>query len=254
MPFADDFSGSIGNNCSTMLNAGSIILFGQITCPNVEPITRTITATTSGAVAATTLSLQSSVADTFLREGLILYFGTNPVVVATAITIGTTAVPVAVRPLTAVVAANATASTWALQRLLAPTNIPITLTSTKQDSTNLTDNLYSSSVKTRVNSNPQIAAIGNPQDRTLYSTILDAANSDRELFCVILKFGGLTQVGRVMVENFTVDGVQSDFEKPQFTLDFQGKIGIITLPQFLTTAEKTNANNMRSLAGLSLIP
>jgi hypothetical protein len=254
MPFADDFSGSIGNNCSTMLNAGSIILFGQITCPDVEPVVKTITATAIGAVGATSLTIQSSVADTFLREGLILYFGSSAVVIAANTTIGTTAVSVAVRPLTLGVAANSTTTTWGLRRLLAPTNIPITLTSTKQDSTNLTDNLYSSSVKTRVNSNPQIAAIGNPQDSTLYSTILDAANSDRELFCVILKFGGLTQVGRVMVENFTVDGVQSDFEKPQFTLDFQGKIGIITLPQFLDTAEKTAANNMRRLAGLSLIP
>ncbi|MGL5076886.1 MAG: hypothetical protein ACRDBG_13825 [Waterburya sp.] len=255
MAFVDLFTeNTTGNNCNTILNTGALILFANITCPAVEPVVYTITAASAGVVNATTLSLTSNATGTYLREGAVLQFGSNFAVVAANITIGTTATSVAVRPLTAAIAANATASTWGMAKVIAPTNIPITLTSNKQDSTSLSDGIYGSSVKTKVMSNPQITTIGNPQDKALYDTILDAANSDAELYAVIARASGMMQFGRVMVENFTNDGNQSDFEKPQFTLDFQGKIGVTTLPAFLTTTEKAQANALRSLAGLPLFP
>lgn len=243
-------------NCGSISAQGSLLLVGNLLNCADEPDLLTITNTAAAAVAATSLTLSSSAVlaqgATVLRKGGILYFGVNKAIVTadTTIAIGTpTAVPV--EPLVAAIAANATAQTWALQRVLAPQTIPVNEESSTTDITDLTYGLQGSETVTKLMLNPSISVINRFDDRAINDIIHGAAQIGGTIYAVIAGSDTTHVFGKAVVSGFNKEFAQSDVTKPSFTLLYQAGYQSKKMFRYLTTAEQLLVNQARRAAGLT---
>jgi hypothetical protein len=244
-------------NCQRITTGGGLLLLAPLTCPNNEPDTVIWTNLTAAAVAANTLSLRHDQAgEVYISAGTILTFGANIAVVTatTLVPTGATGTNVPVEALTAAIAANATATlAKGVLRLLSPTNIPINLTSQKEDSTDLDDGIKSSEVVTSVATSIAVSAFDSVEDRALYSLVFPLADVGGQLFAMAVRSNGVVTAGRAIVSNYTNDQAVKTVSKVQFSLDFQGKYANISPYRYLTVAQKTALNNLRKFMGLSVL-
>ncbi|MGL6342700.1 MAG: hypothetical protein ACRC80_26620 [Waterburya sp.] len=238
--------------CNEILNAGTLVLVAPLVGCSNYPVTHTLTAG-AGAVAATTIALTSDqLLGTFLREGHVLHFGANTVTVAADVTVANAVTNVLVEPLTTAIAAAAVAETWAMSKILSPTNVPLNIEAQTVDRTDL-NSFRGSMVKTLNNFKPQIQAIASLKDKALYDYIFDGANTTKDVFVNIVYTSNQIAIGRALVSGYNVDGNQAEIQRPQFTLEFQGADYEIYKPWiFETSANKTNVNNAMKLSGLEL--
>jgi len=240
-----------------ILNAGNRILVAPLASNSVdEPAQITITVHSATNVNATTVPLKtSSTTGTFLPAGTALYFGgSNKVVVANDVTIapGASATNVATEPITASLAADVTATTWALLSILSPTDIPNVSSDTMVDRKDLSYGLQSAQVKVATAFQPQIVVIVHPEDKAFYNIIYPASNGSESIFAHILYGGGLHAFGPAKVSNLNIPGTINEIQRATFTLDFQAPFAKPTKWTYLTTSEKANLNTVCRLSGLSI--
>ncbi len=245
-------------NCSSISNQGSILLVGKLNNCADEPDVLTITNTAAAAINDVSLTLSSNAtigqgAPT-LRKGSILHFGANKAVVTadTVIAIaGTTAVPV--EKLTAAIAVNATAETWALLRVLAPQALPINEESSTTDTTDLTNGLQGSEVVTKLMLNPSVQVINRFEDKAVNDVIRKAAKVGGTIYTAFALSDTSHLFGRAVVSGFNVEFAQSDISKPTFNLLMQAPYFSYTMYKYESTANQLLINEARRFAGLDVL-
>lgn len=237
-------------NCNEILNQGTCIFVKALDNCAKEPTAITITVdTTPVAVDDETVSLTASVADTFLRAGTILTFGANTLTVLNDVTVGTTATSVAIEPATAIIAAAATAETFALLELLSPENVPYNIEATTVDRTDL-KSFQTSSVKTNNGFKPQIQCIASKDDKALWQ-VFEGARTVRDVYAVIYYSSDQLVFGRAIITGYNFDGAKSEIQRPQFTLEFQGDDYRTTTTYLEADAnEQAVMNEIARLAGI----
>lgn len=245
-------------NCSSLSAQGSILLVGKLNSCASEPDVLTITNTAAAAINDETLTLSSNATITqgapTLRKGSILHFGVNKAVVTadTVIAIaGTTVVPV--EKLVAAITINATASTWALLRVLAPQTIPVNEESSTTDTTDLTNGLQGSEVVTKLMLNPSIQVINRFDDKAVNDVIRKAAKVGGTVYTVFALSDTSHVFGRAVVSGFQNEATQSDIMKPTFNLLMQSPWYSYTMLKYENTATQTLINEGRKLAGLDVL-
>lgn len=241
--------------CNEILNSGTVVLVAPlIDCANL-PIVHTITVGAAGvAVDEESVAMTTDiVGGTRLRQGTVLYFGSDTLVVTADVLVdNTTATPVPIEPATAAIAAGSLARTWALQKILSPTNVPLNIEATTVDRTDL-ESFQGSMVKTLNNFKPQISSIASLKDRALYDVVFEGANSTVDVFAHIVYSSTQSAIGRALVSGFNSDGQQAEIQRPQFTLEFQGKDYTVTKPWIYESPELQAAiNEDMKLSGLML--
>jgi hypothetical protein len=240
-------------SCNEILNAGSIVLVGILEDCAKEPKIHTLTLGNAIAVGDVTASLTSDQIDgTFLREGLVLYFGANSVVVTSSILITQAATTVSIEPATAIIDTTVPAQTWALLKLLSPTNIPLNLESEMVDRTDL-NSMQGANVKTSINFKPQIQAIASLKDRALWEVIFKGAKTTLSAYANIVYSTTQNALGRVLISGYNADGGNKEIVRPQFTLEFQGEDYEVTSPwQYEPIANQAIINNAMKLSGMNI--
>ena len=245
-------------NCSSISNQGSLLLVGKLNNCADEPDVIVITNTAAAAIDDVQLTVSSNAtiaqgAPT-LRKGSILHFGTSKAVVTAdtvvAIT-GTTVVPV--EKLTAIIAANATASTWALLRVLAPQTLPINEESSTTDTTDLTNGLQGSEVVTKLMLNPSVQVINRFDDRAVNDIIRKAAKVGGTIYTAFALSDTSHVFGRAVVSGFNLEFAQSDISKPTFNLLMQAPYFSYTMWRYESTANQVLINDARKLCGLDVL-
>jgi hypothetical protein len=249
--FANDLLG-----CGNVVSAGSLLLVAPLDGCSTTPVEYTLTPATAGAIGDTSLSLTSSAANTFLRKGSILYFGTTfkAVTVAADTTVGTTATTVTLKQaLTVAIATTDLAYTWSLYSAQAVSDIPITSSDTMVDVTSLADNLQGAETKTNVAFKSTIKSFFRKDDAAIWKVIQPASQVDSLVFAMIIRNGGYHGYGNAIVGNFSVTGATKAVQDIGFDLSFQPRYSIPTLYEYLSVAGKAELNNARRYAGLSVL-
>ena len=189
-----------------------------------------------------------------LRKGSILHFGAVKAVVTvdTVIPIaGTVTVPV--EKLTSNIAANATAQTWALLRVLAPQSLPINEESSTTDTTDLTNGLQGSEVVTKLMLNPSIQVINRFDDKAVNDIIRKAAKVGGTIYTTFALSDKSHVFGRAVVSGFNNEFAQSDISKPTFNLLMQAPYFSMTIWNYESTANQVLINDARKLCGLDIL-
>lgn len=137
-----------------------------------------------------------------------------------------------------------------MQRILSPTNLPLTDQSQTVDRKDLTYGLQGSQVKVGVTFQPQITLIAAPSDTAFWEVIYPAKATAKRIYVHIARSGDLHAFGAAFVTNMTIDGNINEICRPQFTLDFQAPFALPTLPEYLTADELAELNASLALCGL----
>ena len=244
-------------NCQRISTGGGLLLLAPLVCPNNEPTEVTWTLTTAVAIGDLDIDVRHNQAESvYLAAGTILTFGAIAVTVTETVSVptGATATSVPIEEASAVIAVNATAIlAKGVLRLLSPTNLPINLTSQKEDSTDLSSGIKSSEVVTSVATSIQVSAFDSVEDRALYSLVFPLADIGGQLFALALRSNGVITAGRAIVSGYTNDQAVKTVSKIQFTLDFQGKYVNIQPYRYLDTAGQLKLNQLRTFMGLSAL-
>ena len=133
------------------------------------------------------------------------------------------------------------------QKILSPTNLPLTDQSQTVDRKDLTYGLQGSQVKVGVTFQPQITVIAAPSDSAFWEVIYPAKQTANRIWAHIYRNGGLHAWGAAFVTNMTIDGNINEICRPQFTLDFQAPFAMPTRNEFLTADERTVLNEVCTL-------
>ena len=252
MAYADVFVPKLLNT-NEVLNAGSILLVKDVEGANEEPIIHTLTEASGSVAGDEQLILTSSHTEgTRLRAGCVLHF-VNGVAVVLKETLVTDSIVVPVEPLENSIPTGDTAQTWAMLQILSPTNLPTNIESQEVNRTDLSNGLFGSMVKTKIELNPQVTVINTPEDRALYEYIFPAAKSDKSVYALIVRSGGIHSFARALINGWNDDGNIEEISRPQFTVKYQGKIGISSPFKYLSTEEKAALNSVRRLSGLNVL-
>jgi hypothetical protein len=255
MSFASRFVPSPIANAE-VLNAGSVLLVAPLaSTAAVEPAIVTVTMEAQAASGATSISVVHDKAiAVVLRAGEVLHFGSNRAIVAveTSVPTGATPTSVPVEALAAQIADAATATTWNLKRILAPSDIPNVSSDTMVDRKDLTYGLQGSQVKVGTAFAPQIAAIVHPEDDAFFELIYPASSGAQSIFAHIAYNGGLHAFGSAKVSNLSIPGAINEIQRATFTLDFQAPFAKPTKYEYLTSTEKTSLNSVMRLSGLNV--
>jgi hypothetical protein len=236
-----------------VFNAGSQLLVGLLAPDSDEPLVHTLTVATNASSGAATLSLTSDRTSTRLRKSSVLRFGSVSAVVTADTEVTGTATSVPVEPLSANIAANATATTWALLRVLSTTNLPITLNDTMVNRTDHAYGLQGSEAKTKQTLSVQVTLINDPGDRAFHDIIWGAATGGSRIFAHIARNGGRHAWGPSMVSSASDDGNIEEISRPSITLNYQAPFATPKLFPYLSTDEKTWFNTARRLSGLTVL-
>lgn len=239
-------------NCNEILNQGAcIFVLALENCAN-EPTINTLTVdTTPVAIGDESVSLTTDNAEgTFLRAGTVLSFTSGSLVVLNDTTISAgAATAVEIEPALVAVAAAETATTFALLELISPENVPFNLEAKTVDRTDL-KSFQESMVKTNNKFAPQIQCIASPDDDALWQ-IFQGARSVQDVYAVIYYPSDQLVFGRALISGYNFDGGVGEIQRPQFTLEFQGKDYSITTNYGQAGAsEQALMNEVASLAGL----
>jgi hypothetical protein len=243
-------------NCTSISNQGSLVLVGALDACGDEPTVITLTNTASVAVGDQVIILSNNAvaaSSNYLRKGAVLTFGAVKVVV-TANTLltggaGTTSVPI--EPATATIASNATATSWFLQKLLAPQSVPINEESSTTDISDLTNGLQGTETVVKLMLNPQIQIINRFDDRA-YNDIISKAAKVGGLVYVVFALSDTSHVfGRAVVSGNNREFTQMDVQKPSFTLLMQSPWYSYSAFAYESAANKTLINQARVLANLN---
>lgn len=244
------------SNCREIANAGSTLYVAPINNCLEEPIVYALEADTAVAALATTASINllTPASTIYLRKGARLTFTAGFVIVAadTVITTATSPVVVPIEPATSAIAINATAFSWGALTLLSPTNIPIDNSSQMVNRTDLSNGLQGSETKTKVMMTSQVELITRPDDRAFWQYVFPAAQSDIDIYALIVR--GVDQrhaFGRAKVSNLNDGGQIEEINRVTLTLNFQASFAAPTLFDYLTTVEQTEINLVRTYAGLA---
>ncbi len=252
MSFAEKFTPDM-ISCNEVYNAGSAIYVGDLVNCSDEPVVYTVKPTIAIAQGDDTASLQVTLPSTgrvYLRKGAWLHFGANHIIVAEDTLVTATATIVEIEPAAAAIAITDTATTWGLQRILSPTNIPLQSDSTMVSRTDLSNGLQGSEVKTGTKLTSSVATITNPDDRAFWATVFPASQGTQSIFALIVRSGGRHAFGRAQVGTTSDDGNIEEISRISFDLSFQAPYANLGVYQHLSTVEQTNLNSVRKLAGL----
>jgi hypothetical protein len=213
-----------------LANTGLDILMLPLGSRN--PTRRTITATAQANVGATSITLQSSAANTVVKAGTCLSFATaSPterqlVVLAEDATIGTTPAPVSIIGLEKTVAANSTANfVVGLLPLYGIQSFELSSNDQTVDVTNTRSGFGTENVKVRSGRQYQISGVQVPGDvglELVKDINLNPAFYRREAWTVITYPDGEKYEGASMIMNFSQPGNQNEVKKYSFQLQFQG--------------------------------
>jgi hypothetical protein len=221
-------------NCRENLSAGSCFLVASVPNCGQEPILYTITNTAAAAISTTpttlTLSVTGATQDgvavtptptsVLIRANSLLTFGAVTVLVTDEVTI-TTATAVNVASVPAAIAAAATSQTWALQLLETATDIPLDITSAEESNKRLKDGLQSSSAKTSVSLNVNLAYYSAADDFVQDSIMLKASLSSENFFAFIVKSSGKAGWGLFKLLGLQESGGLDEIIKYTANLSFQ---------------------------------
>ena len=249
MSFADKFSSDL-ISCQEIFNAGSAIYVGDLVDCSDEPVVNTLEATAAVLVADTSISLEVSTGQVYLRKGAYLHFGANYVVVAANTLVTAAPTTVTIEPAIAAITLGDTATTWGLQRILSPTNIPLSSQSTMVSRTDLSNGLQGSEVKTGTKLMSSVATITHPNDRAFWGTVYPASQGSQSIFALIVRSGGRHAFGRVQVSTLEDDGNIEEISRVTFELSFQAPYAAPGLAAYLSVSELGDLNLVRKLAGL----
>lgn len=250
LSYAEQFSPSAAPG-REILNAGSLILVGNLANNlDLEPQVHTLTAA-AAIIGDETISLTSDQTATFLRKGTVLHFPAATAVVTEDATVTSSATDVPVEALEGAITAGDEATTWALLRLLSPMNIPFNIENQTTDRTDL-NTIDGSTVKVKRDFKPQISAFARPDDKALWEVIFPAAEGTGNIYVNIIRSSGQHAFGVAQVEGYNSDGAQSEIDKPQFTLSFQGKKALTAPYAYLTTGKQALLNSVMKLSGMNI--
>lgn len=240
--------------CGNAVAAGSLLLVAPLTGCTTTPVEYTLTPAVAS-IGDVTISVTSTAANTFIRKNSILYFGPTfkPATVAADTVVGLTATTVPVKPLTAALLVTDTALTWALYSAIAVSDVPITSADTMVDVTNLADGLQGAETKTNIALKPAIKSFFKKEDKAIWQVIQPASQIDNLIFAMIVRNGGYHAYGNAIVGNFSVTGATKAVQEIAFDLSYQPKYSVPTLYEYLSVAGKSELNNVRRYAGLSIL-
>lgn len=261
--YAEDFVPAI-ETCEEIQNAGSIIKVAKLVRCASEPTVYVLTPAAAAQLGDTEIDLyiSSPTATTpppsiRLQKGTRLYFGPGfiPATVAADTLIdGTTAgtaVLVPVDPLTAAIAAGDTASTWGLQMILSPTDIPVSDNDSTVDRSDLNYGLQGSTVKTGKEKSSQVAIIARTDDRAFWEIVYPASQGGQNIFAHIIKTGGVRVWGPAKAMSLTQPGAIREISRPSFNLVFQAPFSSPTLRQYITDpVQQASFDTVMRLSGI----
>lgn len=262
--FAEYFTPDLNASDNEFHNAGSLVQYGYVARGDQEPLTYSLTPGTAAALDEEVDFYISNTADpdypqeVFLQKGLVLYCGaTNKKAIVAADTLITatsagTAQAVPVDPLASGIAGTDVAQTWALTKLLSPTDIPLTDNDTTVDRTDLTFGLQGSTVKTAKDKSSQITLVARADDRAYYKLVYPASQGTQNLFSHITRTSGVHAWGLAKVMSLTTPGTIREIERPSFTQNFQAPFAAPTRREYLTAEQKTIWDRVMRLSGLSI--
>jgi len=257
MAFSDFFNSPI-ENCNEVNNGSSALYVQKVVCPNDEPSRIVFTADAAAAVGAQTINVTSDSAETqYIRSGSVLTFTTNATVIVTVDTVVEPGVStqLLIEPLVGIpLAAGDVYTSWCLQRILSPINIPTNITAQEEDRTDLSSGIQGSMVKTKIESNLSITVFNNIADRALYEVIFPAAQSDASIYVLVVRSSGVHTFGRALVSNWNDDGANTSLSKPQFEIKMQAPFANTPPAQWIESVSlRAQLNSMRRLSGLRAI-
>jgi hypothetical protein len=247
--FAEGFVVEVSPS-NVVQTSGSIILVQSLTADAQEPDIATISIDTAPIIGDEEISLESDI-DVVLRQGTRLHFGADVVVVSSNTELeADTPVLVPVEELTVV--PTGTAETWGLLRLLSPQALPLTSDSTNVDRKDYTFGLQGSEVKTRVNLNSSVQIINQVTDRAFWEVVHPAGLGSNNIFSMIVT-NAEHAFGAAQVTSLTDDNALDEISRPSFDLLFQAPFARVGQYAYLPTNQQTALNEVRKLAGLSLL-
>lgn len=253
MAVIDNIAAPVVQACNEILNAGTQVYLKILEDCATEPPKDTITVdTTPIALTDETASLVSDNADgTFLRSGTVLHFTSGTISILNDVTVPNTPTAIDIQPAESAIAAAETAETFALLKLQSPTNVPFNIEATTVNRTDL-DSFQGAMVKTKNEFKPQIQCIASLLDKALWDAVFVGANSAQDVYAVLVYGSTQLAVGRALISGYNVDGNIEEIQRPQFTLEFQGKDYRLTKPySFASTADQAGINEVMRLAGLN---
>lgn len=237
--------------CNEILNQGACIFVKPLINCAAEPVDPTVTNTVAVVVGATTISLTTSATSLFVREGTVLTFGNLAVVTTLDQIITPTASLVNIEASTVAIPINTVTRLFGLLELISPENIPFNLEAKTVDRTDL-KSFQESMVKTNIKFAPQIQCIAAKDDKALWS-IFQGARSVQDVYAVIAYPSDQLVFGRALISGYNFDGGVGEIQRPQFTLEFQGKdYAITTTYGEADVDEQTLMNDICRRAGLPL--
>lgn len=252
MSFAEKFQPDI-ISCNEIFNAGSAIYVGDLVDCGDEPVVYTLEVTTAAALNDVTIGLKVTAPATGqvrLRKGTWLHFGANHVIVTAETLVTATTTPVPIENATSAIALAETTTTWGLQRILSPTNIPLSSQSTMVSRTDLANGLQGSEVKTGTKLMSSVATITHPNDRGFWGTVYPASQGSQSIYCLVVRSGGRHAFGRAQVSTLEDDGNIEEISRVTFEVSMQAPYAAPSLFSFLSVAEQADLNAVRKLAGL----
>jgi hypothetical protein len=258
MAIADLFVKPV-SSCDINLNAGSLIYVSKLNGCNLEPRLYTvsvpaialnaitanmaITAVSDDGVAVTPLTGISMI----LKKGQILYATlTTPVIVAQDTTITSVAAAVPIEPAAVAVTAGS-ALVWDREELTTVTDVPLSLSSTTENSTVLRNGLQGSTNKTKVELTVALQLLSSNRDLSIQRVIAPAAQGSENIYVVIAKSSGYTAIGRSKVSDLNISGAREGQEEISCTLNFQAPFGL-----YFATLD-TTINTTVQIAGMQNI-
>ena len=173
--------------------------------------------------------------------------------IITADTLVTTATSVPIEALTVAIPDTDTAETWGMLALLSPTNIPFNIEASEVNRTDLTYGLQGSMVKSKIEVNNQISTIGRKDDQALYDYFFGASYTDQRIYTIFEYSDDTHGFGQSEIIGWNRDGNIEEITRPQFTAKLQAPFGIAKPFKWETLENQTSLNDMRKLAGLSIL-
>lgn len=240
-------------NCKEILNQGTCLFVKALDNCASEPQLDTIAVdTTAVADGDETASLVSDNADgTLLRAGAVLTFQPSgeSITILNDTVVDTTATPVAIEEYTGSgIPADEEHETFGLLELQSPQNIPFNLEATTVDRTDL-KSFNTAMVKTNNSFNPQVQVIASKEDKALWQ-IFEGARSVRDVYAVIYYPSEQIVFGRALISGYNFDASNGEIQRPQFTLEFQGKdYAVSTTYGEADATEQALINEVLSKAG-----
>lgn len=251
--YADTFNSDLYPS-NVVKTSGSILLVGKVNDVSKEPTVKTISVDSAATPSAddTTLDLVGDV-ETTVRKGEILTFTGSgaEVVIAEETDISTSSTTVAVEPLPdPPPAADESAETWALLRLLSPTALPVSGESDSVDRKDYTYGLQKEEVKTSTSLSSSVELINQVADKAYHSIIFPASMTAENIFSMIVT-GSEHVWGAVQVSSIEDSNELEEISRPSFDLMFQAPWARVGAWEHLSSEKQTELNKVRNLAGLA---